>query len=180
LSLVSKEAKKKKTMKTKTATKIFLLFILLLPAYAAATGFGELRLSLIEGDVLIRSADTSEWRPAVINFPFRDGDQLWVPEEGRAEVESRRGSVIRIDEETALDILTVDNDALQFCLDMELAYVNVNGERGTTLQMDTPLSSIWVYERAKFSVDVSNNGDTDKRTSAINLDGIIFSNKEAI
>jgi hypothetical protein len=81
---------------------------------------------------------------------------------------------------TALDILTVDNDALQFYLDMELAYVNVNGERNTTLQMDTPLSSIRVYERGKFSVNVSNNGDTDKRTSAINLDGIIFFNKEAI
>jgi hypothetical protein len=81
---------------------------------------------------------------------------------------------------TALDILTVDNDALQFYLDMGLAYVNVNGERGNTLQMDTPLSSIRVYERAKFSVDVSNDDDTDKRTSAINLDGIIFSNKEAI
>jgi hypothetical protein len=63
---------------------------------------------------------------------------------------------------------------------MRLAYVNVDGERGTTLQTDTPLSSIRVYEQAKFSVDVSNDGDTDKRTSAINLDGIIFSNKEAI
>jgi hypothetical protein len=90
-----------------------------------------------------------------------DGDQLWVPEGGRAEVESRRGSIIRLDERTALDILAVDNDALQFYLAMGLAYANARGDRGTTLQMDTPLSSIRVYERAKFSVDVSSDNDTD-------------------
>ena len=147
-------------MKPRAAAKIFLLLTLLLPAYAAATGLGELRLSRIEGDVQIRSADTSEWSPAAINFPLMDGDQLWVPEGGRAEVESRRGSIIRLDERTALDILAVDNDALQFYLPMGLAYANSRGDRGTTLQMDTPLSSIRVYERAKFSVDVSNDNET--------------------
>ena len=148
-------------MSARTATKVLLLFILFLPAYAAGAGLGELRLSLIEGDVQIRTADTSEWSPAIINFPLKDGDQLWVPEDGLAEVESRRGTVIRLDERTALDILTVDNDALQFYLDMGLAYVNAKGERDTTLQIDTPLSSIRVYKRAKFSADVSNDGETD-------------------
>jgi hypothetical protein len=148
-------------MKPRIAAKIFLLLTLLLPAYAYATGLGELRLSRIEGDVQIRTADTPEWSPAAINFPLMDGDQLWVPEGGRAEVESRRGSIIRLDERTALDILAVDNDALQFYLAMGLAYANSRGERGTTLQMDTPLSSIRVYERAKFSVDVSSDNDTD-------------------
>ena len=148
-------------MKTRTAANLLLLFILLLPAYAASAGLGELRLSHLEGDVLIRTVDTSEWSPAVINFPLRDGDQLWVPEEGLAEIESRRGSVIRLNERTAFDILAVDNDALQFYLDLGMAYVNARGERETTLQLDTPLSSVRVYERAKFNVDVSNNGEAD-------------------
>ncbi len=148
-------------MKTGTPVKIFLLLILLLPAYAAAAGLGELRLSDIEGDVQIRTAETDEWSPAVINFPLRDGDQLWVPEDGLAEIESRRGSIIRLDESSALDILAVDNDALQFYLDMGHAYVNARGARGTTLQLDTPNSSIRVYERAKFSADVLDDDQTD-------------------
>jgi len=148
-------------MKAKAIQKILLLFILLLPAYATAASLGELRLSLIEGDVQIKTSDTSEWAPAAINFPLKDGDQLWVPEKGRAEVESRRGTIIRLDERTALDILTVDNDALQFYLSMGLAYVNAKGEKDTTLQMDTPLSSLRVFERAKFSAEIADDGDTE-------------------
>jgi hypothetical protein len=148
LSRVSRETEKEKTMNTRSTISTILLLALLLPAHAAAAGLGELRLSLIEGDVQIRTEDTSEWSPAVINFPLRDGDQLWVPEEGRAEIETRRGTTIRLDERSALDILTVDKDALQLYLDMGLAYVNASGKRGTTLQMDTPLSSILVYKRA--------------------------------
>ncbi|MDD5757516.1 MAG: FecR domain-containing protein [Desulfobulbaceae bacterium] len=144
-------------MDTLTLKKtLLLLFFLLVPNVAATAGLGELRLSLIEGDVQIKTADTQDWSAAVINFPLKAGDQIWVPDRGRAEVKSRRGSIVRLAEKSALDILTVENDALQFYLSMGLAYVNANGERDTTLQLDTPLSSVRVYERAKFSAEVPN------------------------
>jgi len=148
-------------MNARATSKALLLFILLLPAYVAAATLGELRLSHIEGDVQIKTTDTGEWTPAAINFPLKDGDQLWVPEKGRAEVQSRRGTVIRLDERTALDILAVDPDALQFYLSTGLAYVNAIGEKDTTLQMDTPLAAIRVFDRAKFSAEVAENDDTD-------------------
>jgi Family of unknown function (DUF6600)/FecR protein len=155
------ENKGLKTMKKAALATIFLLTTLLFPAGASAAGLGELRLSAIQGAVQIRTADTLDWSLATINFPLRGGDQLWVPEGGWAEVESRRGSIIRLDERTALDVLTVDDDALQFYLDTGQAYVNTHGERGTTLQLDTPHCTIRVYERSKFGVDVANDGVTD-------------------
>lgn len=139
-----------------TFKKLLLLIFLLVPNYVTAASLGELRLSLIEGDVQIMTADTKEWSAAVINFPLKAGDQIWVPDNGRAEVKSRRGNIIRLDEKSSLDILTVEKDALQFYLSMGLAYVNASGEKDTTLQMDTPLSSVRVYKRAKFSADVPN------------------------
>jgi hypothetical protein len=148
-------------MNTLTLKKIFLLIILLYPAYSHAEGLGELRLSLIEGDVQIKTTDTPRWAPAAINFPLKDGDQIWVPKEGRAEVKSRRGTIIRLDANTALDVLTVTPDALQLYLSTGLAYVNAKGERDTTLQLDTPLSSIRVYERAKFSAEISDDTHTN-------------------
>jgi hypothetical protein len=148
-------------MKVRTMIKALVLCILLLPVRSMAADLSELRLSHIEGDVQIKSVDTGEWSLAVINLPLKDGDQLWVPADARAEVESRRGSVVRLDQGSLLDILTVDSDALQFYLSQGLAYVNAKGERGTTLQLDTPVASIRVYERAKFSTDVSDQGATD-------------------
>ena len=148
-------------MKAKTTIQALMLLFILLPAWAVAAGLGELRLSLVEGDVQIKTVDTGEWAPAAINLPLKDGDQLWVPDQGRAEVEARRGSIVRLDERSLLEILRVDNDALQFYLSMGLGYVNAKGERGSTLQLDTPVSSIRVYERAKFSAEVADDGLTD-------------------
>lgn len=141
--------------------KALVMLMFFLPAWAGAAVLGELRLSMITGDVQIKNNDTGQWVPAVINLPLREGDQLWVPSQGRAEVESRRGSIVRLDERSLLEVLRVDPDALQFYLSMGLCYVNAKGERGTTLQLDTPHSSLRVYERSKFSAEVWQPGTTE-------------------
>jgi|GEM_PF-567564 len=138
-----------------------LLLLLLAPALASAAVLGDLRLSLIEGDVQIKTADHGDWSAAVINFPLKDGDQLWVPGDARAEVQSQRGTIVRLDAKTALDILTVDKDALQLYLSRGLAYVNAKAEPGTTLQIDTPRAALRVYEQAKFSAEVFESGDAE-------------------
>ena len=149
-------------MKIREMIKALILFILVLPSYAGAANLGELRLSLVEGDVQIRTEDTSEWVPAIINMPLRDGDSIWVPEGARAEIQARNGTEVRLDERSSLDILTVDNDSLQFYLDQGQAYLNFRGQkRDSIIQLDTPVSSVRVYDPAKFAVAVSENGDTD-------------------
>ena len=40
----------------------------------------------LEGDVQVKTEDTAEWLPASINMPLLNGDQIWVPENGRAEL----------------------------------------------------------------------------------------------
>lgn len=44
---------------------------------------GNLRLSLLEGDVQIKTVDFGDWSPASINLPLKEGDELWIPESGR-------------------------------------------------------------------------------------------------
>jgi hypothetical protein len=149
-------------MKIREIIKALMLFILVLPSYADAANLGELRLSLIDGDVQIRTEDANEWLPAIINMPLRDGDSIWVPEGARTEIQARNGTAVRLNERSSLDILTVDNDSLQFYLGMGQAYLNFRGQkRNSIIQLDTPVSSIRVYDPAKFAVVVSENGDTD-------------------
>ena len=138
-----------------------MLFIMILPTYARAADLGELRLSLVDGDVQIKTEDTLEWVPATINMPLRDGDQIWVPGGGRSEIQARNGTAVRLDEYTSLDILTVDDESLQFYLGMGRVYLNFGSQRDSMIQLDTPDSSVRVYERAKFAVTVSGNGETD-------------------
>lgn len=137
----------------------FIFFIL--PASGYPYEPGDLRISLLEGDVQIRTEDTSEWVPASINMPLRDGDRIWTPEAGRIEIQLRDGTVVRLDESSSLEILTVERDSFQVYLTQGHAYVNFKGARDSLIQMDTPVSSIRAYDRSKFRVDIAGDGVTD-------------------
>jgi len=134
---------------------------LLLPVYSYPSTLGSMRLSLIDGDVQIRTEDTEEWVPASINMPLRDGDQIWVPEGGKTELQLRDGTLLRLDENTALEILTVEKDSYQFYLTEGRSYANFRGLEGSFLQIDTPVSSIRAYDRSNFRIDVTPDGYTD-------------------
>jgi hypothetical protein len=135
--------------------------LILLPTLSYPATLGYLRISLIEGDVQINTEDTGDWVPASLNMPLKDGDRIWVPEGSRTELQLKDGSVLRLDEKSALDVLTLEKDSFQFYLSEGRAYANFKGLRGSLLQIDTPLSSVSAYERAIFRVDILNDRHTD-------------------
>jgi hypothetical protein len=147
--------------KMKTLKLLVLISILIfLPGYGFSYSLENLRISLIDGDVQIKTEDTGEWVPASINIPLRDGDSVWVPEQGRTELQLIEGTLLRLDQESALEILTVEKNSSQFYLTEGRAYANFTGGRGSLLQIDTPLSSVRAYERADFRIDVNRSGQT--------------------
>jgi hypothetical protein len=143
----------------KYAVLAWMLFYL--PAYSSGSTLGSLRISLIEGDVQVRTEDTGEWVPASINMPLVDGDRIWIPEGGRTELQLRDGTFLRLDENSALEILTVEKDSFQFYLTEGRSYANFRGLRGSLLQVDTPDSSIRVYDRSNFRIETRQDGYTD-------------------
>ncbi len=137
------------------------IMFLVLPVLAGAEGLGNARLSLMDGDVQIKPEDSSDWIPASINMPLREGDRIWVPDRGKAEVQLASGSQIRLDELSAIEILNLDRDSAQFYVSAGSAYVNFMAGRERAIQIDTPLSSVRAYDRAAFGVDVQDDGMTD-------------------
>ena len=138
------------------------IMLIMIPVSVRAEGLGHARLSLIDGDVQIKSEDSPEWFPASVNMPLRDGDSIWVPDGSRAEVQLSGGTQVRLDELTSLDLLNISRDSSQFYLVEGSAYVNFRGGRSNSLvQIDTPISSVRAYDRAAFNIDVAGSGDTD-------------------
>lgn len=146
---------------------VLLIFLLLLsPSLsfslpAPSSNLGDLRISFLSGDVQVKTGDTSEWVPASINMPLLDGDSVWVPEGGRAALQMRDGTYVRLDEKSSMDILTLGGDSSQFYLSLGRAYVNFRGLPKTFLQIDTPASSVRAYEKSLFRIDVFDNRDSD-------------------
>ncbi|MCX8117387.1 MAG: FecR domain-containing protein [Desulfobacterota bacterium] len=132
-----------------------------LPVFSYASSLGQMHISLLEGDVQIQTEETGDWVPASINMPLKEGDRIWVPTGGRLEARLRDGTAIRLDERTGLDILTLEKDDYQFNLIEGRAYINFRGGRGSFLQMETPLSSIRVFDRAIFRIDILDDRHAD-------------------
>lgn len=144
------------------ALAMFILIIGLSPARAdERSRLGDLRLSMIEGDVQILTEDTEDWVPATTNFPLREGDRLWVPDGSRAEIQGRDGTYVRLDENSSLDVLSGGDDSFQYYQGSGRVYVNYQGRRGSMIQIDTPLSSLRALDRAVFMVDVDGEGETE-------------------
>jgi hypothetical protein len=139
---------------------VFALALGLAPLGAPAAGLGELRVSLLDGDVQVKTQESGEWAPAIVNMPVASGDRLWVPARGRLELQLRDGSYLRLDEQSALEILTLERDSYQFYLTTGRAYVNFKGRRDYFLQLDTPIAALRAYDTAAFHVEVAGDGDS--------------------
>ena len=131
-----------------------MLVVLLLPRYAHALDLGSVRISFLEGDVQMRTTETGDWVPAAVNTPLDEGDELWVPEGGRMEFQLNTGTSVRLDRNSALQILTLERTSSQFYLTEGHIYVDHNAPRGNVIQFDTPVSSLRAYDRSVFRVDV--------------------------
>jgi len=140
---------------------LMLLLFLLFPAAVPAGDLGLMRASLIEGDVQVLIKDTTDWTIAAANIPLNEGDRLWVPEGGKAEIQIRGGVFVRGDGNTALDILGADQESAQFYLDRGHTYINNRRGGIKTVQIDTPLSSVRSYDNSVMMLDVSEDGVTE-------------------
>ncbi len=134
--------------------------LLLFPPYSEAGPLGAMRVNLVQGDVQVKIADTGEWVPASVNMSLVEGDELWVPEGSRAALQTTKGDYVRLDENTALQILRMDLDSYQFHLEEGRVYVLNRAPKRSVLQFDTPDASIRAFGNAGFRIDIP-GGETD-------------------
>jgi hypothetical protein len=137
------------------------LFILLFPSVVFSEDLGIMRLSLIQGNVQIITQDNGDWTPALINMPLNEGDRLWIPEDGRLEIQVQGGVYVRADERTAVDILSLGNDAMQLYMDSGHLYINNRRGGIQTVQVDTPQSSIRSYDDSIMLLDIQEDSTTE-------------------
>jgi hypothetical protein len=149
-------------MKILKSLAFFSIFLLLPIQVFAALDI--MRISLIEGDVQVRSEDAGDWVAASINMPIKEGDSVWAAERSHAELNLRDGTYLRLDENTALEIVTLNKDSYQVYLPSGHLYANYKGIGESVLQVDTPDSSVRAYEKAKFRIDVYDRGKTEIST----------------
>ncbi len=146
-----------KALRAKTLIAAALLALLLcVPVAAHSAGSDWMRISLIRGDVQVKTPEAPQWGLASINGPLRAGDRLWVPNGGRVELEGAGGSHIRLDEDSSLQILSLNGGACHLYLAQGRAYVAFRAvTAGGVMQVDTPDVSVRAFRSSKFGVDMA-------------------------
>jgi hypothetical protein len=158
---VGKKIEKRRRHQMKALKWMAFFFIILLLPISSYAALDIMRISLLEGDVQVYTEETGEWVPAAINMPVKEGDRIWAADRGRVEMQFKDGTYLRLDQKSALEILTAEKDSYQLHLSAGHLFANYRGKDDAVLQIDTPESSIRAYEKSKFRVDVFDSGRTE-------------------
>ena len=126
-------------------------------------GAGPIRLvwfTFVQGDVSWRAGDGAVWSPALVHLPLRQGAQIRVAGDGRAEVQFDDGSLLRLGRgaEATLETLYSDEGGEMTELDLPEGVTSLE-LRGTpsVYQIDTPFVSVKSEGPAKVRVGVDSS-----------------------
>ncbi|HEX8961295.1 MAG TPA: FecR family protein, partial [Geobacteraceae bacterium] len=140
---------------------IIAIAIVLFPALSHAFQAGFARISMIDGDALIKTEDSTDWLPASPNTPLYEGDSIWSPDGSRVEIQLQNNTFVRLDERSSVSILALDKDFQQFNLGTGRLYVRTGSIQDNGLQIDVNDTSVMVYDRARFGVAITDGGDEE-------------------
>lgn len=113
------------------------------------------RLNHIEGAAVFSPAGDNEWTEAVPNRPLTRGDRLWTDTRSRAEVQVG-SSAVRMDGQTRLEILALDDRSAQLSVTQGTVYVRVRSlPEGENFEIDTPNLAYRAAYPGDYRIDVN-------------------------
>jgi hypothetical protein len=122
------------------------------------------RLSYVSGTVSFKAAGTDEWVAAVLNRPLTSGDELWVAEDSRAELDLGH-AFVRLDDRTNSRILSLDDRFVQMSIPQGTAQVKLRRlDEGDDFEVDTPQAALTLLRTGDYRADVADDGRTSKAT----------------
>jgi len=114
------------------------------------------RVADVGGELFLAPQDKPDaWQPVGLNYPVANGDNLWVGNDGRAEIDLG-GTQLRLAGDSNLHISRLDDR--QFALFVAQGRVSVRVrvlEAGETAQIDTPNAQIAITRPGLYRIDVS-------------------------
>jgi hypothetical protein len=122
------------------------------------------RLSYLVGSVSFQPGGTGDWVQAVRNRPLTNNDNLWADKDSRAEIQIGSTS-LRIDSETSITVLDLDDHMTQIRLSMGSVIVRVRHlDDDDQMEIDTPNSAFQIQKTGEYRIDVNSDGTQSNAT----------------
>ncbi|MDO9402497.1 MAG: chromosome partitioning protein ParA [Polaromonas sp.] len=115
------------------------------------------RLGYADGAVSFSPAEAGgngDWSAALLNRPLTTGDRLWTAQRARSELHIG-STAVRMDGETSLDFLTLDDDTTQLRLAQGTLNVRVRAlYEGQRFEINTPNLAVVLRQAGEYRIDV--------------------------
>ena len=122
------------------------------------------RLSYASGSVAFQPSGTGEWTDAILNRPLTTGDKLWSDRNSRAELHLG-STVIRLDDNTGLAFLSLNDNLTQLRLSAGTIYVRVwRIDDDEDFETDTPDVVVSITRPGVYRISVNDAGDRTEVT----------------
>ncbi len=123
------------------------------------------RLNHAEGAVTFSPAGDNEWIDAELNRPLTKGDRVWTDKGSRAEIQVGSAAV-RLDGQTQLQVLALDDHSAQLSVTQGSVYVRVRSlPEGENFEIDTPNLAYRAAYPGDYRIDV----DTARGTTRVTI-----------
>ena len=136
------------------------------------------RVSLVQGPVTISTEDSERAEDAMVNWPVTSDNRITTERNGRTEI--RIGSTaVRLDGNSSLEVLELDDDRLQLMLHYGSANIRVrNADVLDGFSIETPQGRVRMREAGRIRVDADADGslvDVFDGVALVEADGSTFS-----
>jgi hypothetical protein len=122
------------------------------------------RLAYVSGKVFIQRISDAKPEEAVVNAPLEDGNKV-MTNDGRAEVYFGKSNYARLDDNSALEIVTLpkkDVNQVRLRVLSGNVYVSVNNlDQEKSIEVHTQDASFYVLDEGLYRIDVRENKKTD-------------------
>lgn len=116
------------------------------------------RVAYTQGSVSLQPGGTQDWVAVPLNRPLTTGDQLWVDQNGRAELQLD-GSQLRIGSGTSVSFLNLGNEVTQVQLTSGTLIVRVRRlDDNETYEIDAPNLAFSVLRPGEYRISVDPSG----------------------
>ena len=117
------------------------------------------QLSYSSGSISFQPSGQGDWVQAVTNRPLTAGDNLWADKDSRAELHLG-STALRMDSETSLTFLDLDDHTTQIKLSMGSLIVRVRHlDDGDAFEVDTPNLAFNIQRTGEYRLDVNSDGN---------------------
>ncbi len=125
------------------------------------------RLNYANGPVSFQPAGVTDWVDAYVNRPLTTGDQVWVGDDGRAEIHVG-STALRLDANTAFQFLNLDDQTIQIQLSQGTLTVRVrNLAQYQNIELDTPSLAFTALRPGEYRI----GADPDSQTTTVTVRG---------